>query len=222
MSYSQPRPPAPPPVSVAQALLPVRICNGTCKRPPHLALSLISKILIANPELKSQLTHSKLSPLNISNRKYSAISVAQALLLVRLCYGTCKRPPHLALSLTIEFLIANLELKSQLTHRKLSPLKIPNRKYSTIFHLEEAHRRRRPPTFLIATFTNSKIESSNCKQTRKQNSNRNKTTISGPTHPQNPRSLTGNSSLDSSPLVWLRSSSLLSWPLLRRVEEEKN
>jgi hypothetical protein len=150
------------------------------------------------------------------------VSVAQALLPVRLCYCTCKRPPHLALSLTIEFLIANLELKSQLTHRKLSPLRIPNRKYSTIFHLEEARRRRRPPTFIIATFTNSKIETTNCKQTRKQNSNRNKTAISGTTHRQNPRSLSGNSSLDSSPLVWLRSSPLLSWPLLRRVEEEKN
>ena len=137
MSYSQPRPPAPPPVSVAQALLPVRLCCGTCKSPPHLALSLTSKILIANLELESQLTHRKLSPLNISNRKYSAIFHP----------GVCAH----------------------------SPL-----------------------------------------------ANRNKTAISGPTHRENPRSLNGNSSLDSSPLVWLRSSSLLSKPLLRRVKEEKN
>ena len=127
MSYSQPRRPATPPVSVAQACPPWR-----------------------------------------------------ALLPVRLCYGTCKNPPPLALSLTSKILIANLELESQLTHRKLSPLNISNRKYSAIFHLEEAHRRRRPPRFLIATFTNSKIETTNCKQTRKQNSNRNKTAISGP------------------------------------------
>ena len=180
MSYSQPRPPAPPPVSVAQAC------------PPWRALLLAQRMVIADE-----------GP-------------------VRLCHGTYKKPSPLALSLTSKILIANLELESQLTHRKLSPLQIPNRKYSTIFHLEEAHRRRRPPRFLIATFTNSKIETTNCKQTRKQNSNRNKTAISGTEHPQNPRSLNENSSLDSSPLVWLRSSSLLSWPLLRRVEEEKN
>src|ERR1700745_4422619 len=123
-------------------------------------------------------------------------SVAQALLPVRLCHGNSKKPPHLALSLTIEFLIANLELEFRPTHRKLSPLKISNRnKYSAIFYpgfrphsplasSEETW----PPTFLIATFTNSRIESSNCKQTRKQNSNRNKTAISGPTHRQNLRS----------------------------------
>ena len=144
MSYSQPRPPAPPPVSVAQAcppwraLLPVRLCCGTRNNPPHLALSLTSKILIANLELESELTHTKLSPLNISNRKYSAIF-------------------HPGV-------------------RAHSPL-----------------------------------------------ANRNKTAISGPTQPvKHPRSLNGNSSLDSSPLVWLRSSSLLSKPLLRRVKEEKN
>src|SRR5580692_6973759 len=62
-------------------------------------------------------------------------SVAQALLPVRFCYGNPKKPPHLALSLTIEFLIANLELEFRLTHRKLSPLKISNRKYSAIFCL---------------------------------------------------------------------------------------
>jgi len=155
-------------------------------------------------------------------------SVAQALLPVRLCYGTSKKPPHLALSLTIEFLIANLELEFHLTRRKLSPLKISNRTYSAIFYPGfRAHspltssKEASPPTFLIATFTNSRIESSNCKQTRKQNSNRNKTAISVPTHRQNSRSLNGNSSLDSSPLVWLRSSSPLSRPVVR-VEEEKN
>src|SRR5579862_9508277 len=124
-------------------------------------------------------------------------SVAQALLLVlrrfttdegpvRLCYGNPKKTPHLALSLTIEFLIANLELEFRLTHRKISPLKISNRKYSAIFCLAfHAHspltcsKEVSAPTFLIATFTNSKIESSHCKQSRKQNSNSNKTGISG-------------------------------------------
>src|ERR1700720_405850 len=36
--------------------------------------------------------------------------------------------------LTTEFLIANLELEFRLTHRKLSPLKISNRKKIAIFH----------------------------------------------------------------------------------------
>jgi hypothetical protein len=215
--------------SVAQALLPVRLCYGAYKKPLHLALSLAIDFLIANLELEFHLTHRKRSPLKISNRKYSAISVAQALLPVRLCYGTYKKPPHLALSLTIEFLIANLELEFRPTHRKLSPLKISNRKYSAIFypglrpHSPLASSKQASPlTFLIATFTNSRIESSNCKQTRKQNPNRNKTAISAPRHRQNSRSWNENSSLDSSPLVWLRSSSLLSWPVLRRVEEGKS
>ena len=123
-------------------------------------------------------------------------SVAQALWLVlrrfttdegpvRLCRGNSKNPPHLALPLAIEFLIANLELESEPTHRKLSPLKISNRKYSAVFYLAfRAHsplassRQASPPTFLIATFTNSRIESSHCKQSRKRNSNSNKTGIS--------------------------------------------
>jgi len=124
-------------------------------------------------------------------------SVAQALWLVLrrftsdegpvpLCCGNSKNPPHLALPLAIEFLIANLELESEPTHRKLSPLNISNRKYSAIFYPGfRAHsplassKEASPPTFLIATFTNSKIESSHCKQSRKQNSNSNKTGISG-------------------------------------------
>jgi hypothetical protein len=119
-------------------------------------------------------------------------SVAQALLPVRFCHGTYKKPPHLALSLTIDFLIANLELEFRLTHRKLSPLNISNRKYSAIFYPGfRAHspltssKQDSPPAFLIATFTNSRIESSNCKQTRKQNPNRNKTAVSAPTQRQN-------------------------------------
>src|ERR1700745_2822699 len=84
-------------------------------------------------------------------------SLDQALLPVRLGYGNSKKPPHLALSLTIEFLIANLELEFRLTHRKLSPLKISNRKYSAIFYqCFRAHsplassKQASPPTFLIA------------------------------------------------------------------------
>jgi len=44
-------------------------------------------------------------------------------------------------SLPVHVLIANLELKLDLTHRKLNPLKIPNRKFLTIFKsLPTAHR----------------------------------------------------------------------------------
>src|ERR1700758_5026393 len=102
-------------------------------------------------------------------------SVAQAPSPVRFCHGTHKKPPYLALSLTIDFLIANLELEFRPTQRKRSPLKISNRKYSAIFHpgfrahSPLASKQASPPAFLIATFTNSRIESSNCKQTRKQN-----------------------------------------------------
>jgi hypothetical protein len=38
-------------------------------------------------------------------------------------------------SLTAKILIANLELEFHLTHRKLSPLRFPNRKFSPLFHL---------------------------------------------------------------------------------------
>src|SRR4029077_8334284 len=38
-----------------------------------------------------------------------------------------------------EFLIANLELEFELSHRKQSPLKISNRKYFAIFSLNPPH-----------------------------------------------------------------------------------
>jgi hypothetical protein len=85
--------------------------------------------------------------------------------------------------------------ESQLTHRKLSPLKISNRKYFAIFYpilsacsplacTEEAHRPRRIPAFLIATFINSEIESSHWKQSTKQNSNSYKTEFSANCPPE--------------------------------------
>jgi hypothetical protein len=43
---------------------------------------------------------------------------------------------------TVKFLIANLELEFRPTHRKISPLRISNRKYLAIFHLTSQARRR--------------------------------------------------------------------------------
>jgi|HubBroStandDraft_4_1064222.scaffolds.fasta_scaffold322968_2 hypothetical protein len=110
------------------------------------------------------------------------VSVAQALLPVRICYGKAQKPTHCAPSQISKILIANLELESRLTARKLSPLRISNRKYFAIFYpifraysplacTEEAHPRRRVPAFLITTVTISEVESSNWKQSRKENSN---------------------------------------------------
>src|SRR6201993_964058 len=59
--------------SVAQALLPVRCCHVECAEPPPTAASHTTKILIANLELEFQLTYRKLSPLRISNRKFSPL-----------------------------------------------------------------------------------------------------------------------------------------------------
>ena len=43
------------------------------------------------------------------------------------------QPIEAAASLRFKFLIANLELEFHLSHRKLNPLEIPNRKFLTIF-----------------------------------------------------------------------------------------
>jgi hypothetical protein len=48
---------------------------------------------------------------------------------VLICYGDSKKPPHLAPG---KILIANLEFEFHLTHRKLSLLRISNRKYFAI------------------------------------------------------------------------------------------
>ena len=65
---------------VAQALLftqryegPVRSCRSKREEQAHAAASLSAEILIANLELEFQLTYRKLSPLGISNRKFSPL-----------------------------------------------------------------------------------------------------------------------------------------------------
>jgi hypothetical protein len=61
--------------------------------------------------------------------------VAQALLPVRSCRSKREEQAHTAASLSAEILIANLELEFQITYRKLSPLKISNRKFSPLLRL---------------------------------------------------------------------------------------
>ena len=52
-----------------------------------------------------------------------------------------QRVAHRVTSQPVQFLIANLELKLHSTHRKTSPLKISNRKYSSIFRRSDQDRR---------------------------------------------------------------------------------
>jgi len=87
-----------------------------------------------------------------------------------------------------KFLIANPELEFNLSPKRISKLKISNRKYMTIFHSENwaaSEFRRLPqancwkknarsPEFLIATFDILETESTCRKQTSKQISNSNK------------------------------------------------
>ena len=58
---------------VAQALLPVRSCRSKREERAHTTTSRTAKILIANLELQLHLTDRKLSPLRISNRKFSPL-----------------------------------------------------------------------------------------------------------------------------------------------------
>jgi hypothetical protein len=95
---------------------------------------------------------------------------------------------HGHLATALQFLIANLELEFNLSPKRISKLKISNRKFMTIFHSENwaaSELRRLPrancwkksarsPQFLIATFDISEIESTHSKQTTKQISNSNK------------------------------------------------
>ena len=98
---------------------------------------------------------------------------------------------HGHLATVLQFLIANAELEFNLSPKRISKLKISNRKYMTIFHSENwaaSELRRLPQTncwqksarsqqFLIATFNISEIESTCRKQTSKQISNSNKNAL---------------------------------------------
>ena len=66
--------------------------------------------------------------------------------------ASAPRPPALT-----AFLIANLELESNSTHRKHSPLEIPNRKFSRVFDSDSALNSRLPVTHHPSIVTASLI-----------------------------------------------------------------
>ncbi len=96
---------------------------------------------------------------------------------------------HRCLSNALQFLIANLELRFELSPKRISNPKISNRKFMTIFQSEnwaasEFRRHRRPnfwkktarsPEFLIGTFDISEKHSNYRKHRPKQISNGHKT-----------------------------------------------
>jgi hypothetical protein len=92
---------------------------------------------------------------------------------------------HGCLSNALRFPIANPELEFNLSPKRISKLRISNRKFMTIFQsenwaaselrrLSQANCWKTSPEFLIATFDISEIESTCRKQTSKQISNSNK------------------------------------------------
>jgi hypothetical protein len=107
--------------------------------------------LIANLELEFRSTHRKLNPLKISNRKYLAIFHPNSQARSRATSPNFQNgnsfcstpivnpelrrahlhPPKLSSlqpqASSLQILIANARLKFRSTHRKLRPLKIPNR-----------------------------------------------------------------------------------------------
>ena len=96
---------------------------------------------------------------------------------------------HGCLSNALQFLIANLELEFELSPKRISKLKISNRKFMTISQSENwvasefrrlpatnsSEKTVRSPEFLIGTFDISEKHSNYRKHRPKQISNRNKT-----------------------------------------------
>ena len=114
---------------------------------PHL------KTLIANARLEFNLSHSKENPLQISNRERMAVSQSRFRAPAQKGRWSTIRASKLKLRFesryssfqlrasSLQNLIANLELEFGLTHTKLSPLRISNRKYFAVFHSDLLHRR---------------------------------------------------------------------------------
>jgi len=109
----QPRCPKCPRGSVAQALLPVRFCCARAQEMAHIAASL--------PCISPDFT-----PFTLPHPRKLFLATRHPLVQRR---NTADEGP-----LSTEFLIANPELEFRLTHRKLSQLKISNRKKIAIFH----------------------------------------------------------------------------------------
>src|SRR5580704_4387144 len=84
--------------------------------------------LIGTPRLEIAATVRKTNEIQISNRyKTTVLQLPPQIDANRRMANAASSPP-------LEILIANLELEFKLTHTKLSPLRISNRKYSTIFY----------------------------------------------------------------------------------------
>src|SRR5579862_2218831 len=84
--------------------------------------------LIVTPRLEIAATARKTNEMQISNRyKTAVLQLPPQIHANRRMANAASSPP-------LEILIANLELEFHLTHTKLSPLRISNRKYSTIFY----------------------------------------------------------------------------------------
>jgi hypothetical protein len=109
----QPRCPKCPRGSVAQALLPVRFCCARAQEMAHIAASL--------PCISPDFT-----PFTLPHPRKPFLATRHSLAQRR---NTADEGP-----LVTEILIANPELEFRLTHRKLSQLKISNRKKIAIFH----------------------------------------------------------------------------------------
>ena len=89
---------------------------------------LATSFLIATPRLEIVATARETNEMQNSNRyKMSVLQRSPRI-------EAIQRGASAATSSPLKILIANLELEFELTHRELSPLKIPNRKYFAVFH----------------------------------------------------------------------------------------
>ena len=89
---------------------------------------LATAFLIVTPRLEIAATARETNEMQNSNRyKMTVLQPPPQIALIQ-------RGANDASSSPLKILIANLELEFELTHRELSPLKIPNRKYFAVFH----------------------------------------------------------------------------------------
>ena len=138
---------------------PWRMCvlpppqTGALRRSANAASAPHLKTLIANARLEFNLSHSKENPLQISNRERMTVSQSRfrapaqegrritiRASKVKLRFESRYSSFQLRAS-SLQNLIANLELEFRLTHTKLSPLRISNRKYFAVFYSDLLHRR---------------------------------------------------------------------------------
>jgi len=89
---------------------------------------LATAFLIVTPRLEIAATARETNEMQNSNRyKMTVLQPPPQIALIQRGANDASPSP-------LKILIANLELEFELTHRELSPLKIPNRKYFAVFH----------------------------------------------------------------------------------------